>query len=375
MLVTRNFPPLLGGMERLNQHLLASLQPEWSTAICGPQGCGEYVPAETEVKQSELKPLARFLMATLHRAMRLAWARKPEWVIAGSGLTAPIAWLAARSVRRRVAVYLHGLDIVASSRIYQWFWLPFIRHCDLVLVNSTNTGRLATANGVPPNRIHVLHPGTELPLLDERMAEDFRRRFNLGKRPLLLTVGRLTQRKGLAAFVTKALPSIVSRHPDTLLLIIGDEAGEALQSRSGSERERILAAAHASGVEKHVFFLGRCDEATLTAAYQASNVHIFPVLELPGDVEGFGMVALEAAAHGLRTVAFAVGGVPDAVEDGVTGRLIAPNNYDDFVAAVISEFELVHDATVINGCIQFAASKAWPIFGKRLRDLLSASYV
>lgn len=375
ILVTRNFPPMLGGMERLNQHLLASLQPVWRTAICGPQGCGKYVPAGTEVQESLLKPLAKFLVTTLHRAMRLAWARKPEWVIAGSGLTAPIAWLAARCVRRRVAVYLHGLDIVASSHVYQWFWLPFIRHCDLVLVNSTNTGRLATANGVRPNRIHLLHPGTELPLLDDRMSDDFRRRFNLGKQPLLLTVGRLTQRKGLAEFVIEALPSIVSRHPDTLLLIIGDDASEALQSRSGSERARILAAAHASGVEKNVFFLGRCDEATLTAAYQASNVHIFPVLELPGDVEGFGMVALEAAAHGLRTVAFAVGGVPDAVEDGVTGRLITPHNYVDFVAAVINEFELVHDATVINGCIQFAARKAWPIFGKRLRQLLGASDV
>src|SRR3546814_9854417 len=68
------------------------------------------------LSQSKVKPLPLFLAATLWHAVRLAWRRKPEWVIAGSGLTAPIAWLAARCAGGRAAVYLHGLDIVAPSR-------------------------------------------------------------------------------------------------------------------------------------------------------------------------------------------------------------------------------------------------------------------
>ncbi|TAM59931.1 MAG: glycosyltransferase family 1 protein [Rhodanobacter sp.] len=373
LLVTRNFPPLLGGMEKVNQRLLEALQPAWRTALCGPAGCAAYVEPQTEVKQSRVKPLPAFLAATLWRAVRLAWRRKPEWIIAGSGLTAPVAWLAGRCAGSKVAVYLHGLDIVAPSRVYQWLWLPFIRRCDIALVNSANTARLAKSRGVRPGKLHVLHPGTDLPTLDAVVARDFRERLGFGQRPLLLSVGRLTERKGLAEFVTKALPAIVSRYPDALLVVIGDEASDALHARAGSERERILAAARIASVEQNVHFLGRCDEATLGAAYQASDLHIFPVLELPGDVEGFGMVALEAAAHGLPTIAFAVGGVPDAVDDGHTGTLVEPGNYGDLGAAVIRQFSQAHDGATITACREFATAKAWPVFGERLRNLLGAA--
>jgi phosphatidyl-myo-inositol dimannoside synthase len=370
LLVTRNFPPLLGGMEKVNQHLLAALQPAWRTALCGPAGCAEYASPEAEVKQSRIKPLPMFLAITLWHAVRLAWRRKPEWVIAGSGLTAPIAWLAARCAGGRAAVYLHGLDIVAPSRVYQWLWLPFIRRCDLALVNSANTARLAQISGVRPDKLYVLHPGTDLPTLDANAARDFRERCGFGQRPLLLSVGRLTQRKGLAEFVAKALPLVVSHYREALLLVIGDEASDALHTRTGSERERILAAARDGGVEKNLHFLGRCDGATLGAAYQAANLHIFPVLELPGDVEGFGMVALESAAHGLPTVAFAVGGVSDAVQDGRTGTLVEPGDYGILGEAVIRQLAQARDGSATAICRDFAAGKAWPVFGERLRKLL-----
>lgn len=375
LLVTRNFPPLLGGMEKVNQHLLDALQPGWCTALCGPAGSAQYAPPYTEVEQSRVKPLPLFLLATLWRAVRLARRRKPEWVIAGSGLTAPIAWLAARCVGGRVAVYLHGLDIVVPSRVYRGLWLPFIRRCDLVLVNSTNTASLARSRGVPTGVMHLLHPGTNLSALDDVAARDFRQRHGVGQRRLLLSVGRLTQRKGLAEFVAKALPTIAAGHPDVLLVVIGDEASEALHTRAGSERERILAAARDHGVEQNLRVLGRCDEATLDAAYQAADMHIFPVLELPGDVEGFGMVALEAAAHGLPTIAFAVGGVPDAVLDGRTGTLVQPGNYAGLAEAVTRQLGIARESAIIVACREFAAGKAWPVFGGRLRRLLDSHRV
>jgi len=375
LLVTRNFPPLLGGMEKVNQHLLDALQQGWRTALCGPAGSAQYAPPHTEVEQSRVNPLPLFLLATLWRAVRFARRRNPEWVIAGSGLTAPIAWLAARCAGGRAAVYLHGLDIVAPSRVYRRLWLPFIRRCDLVLVNSANTASLARSRGVPTGATHLLHPGTDLSALDDAAARDFRRLQGVGQRPLLLSVGRLTQRKGLVEFVAKALPTIAAGYPDVLLVVIGDEASEALHTRVGSERERILAAARINGVEQNLRFLGRCDEATLDAAYQAADMHIFPVLELPGDVEGFGMVALEAAARGLPTIAFAVGGVPDAVLDGHTGTLVQPGNYAGLAEAVNRQLAIARESAIIAACREFAAGKAWPVFGEHLRRLLDSHRV
>ncbi|MEP6907950.1 MAG: glycosyltransferase family 4 protein [Pseudoxanthomonas sp.] len=373
LLVTRNFPPLLGGMEKVNAHLLEALLPTYAIALCGPAGCNGFVPAGTIVSESQIKPLPVFLIMTLWRTLQLALQYRPQWLLAGSGLTAPMTWLAARCVGAKVGVYLHGLDLVAPSRIYQWLWLPFIRRCDIALVNSSHTAQLGAVRGVDSQRIHVLHPGTDLPIPDVAAAQVLRERYDFSQRPLLLSVGRLTRRKGLAEFVENALPAILARQPEALLVVIGDEAVDALHGGSGSERERILAAARRKGVESSLRFLGRCDELTLGAAYQAADVHVFPVLELQGDVEGFGMVALESAAHGLPTVAFAVGGVSDAVRNGVTGTLVKPGDYIALSEAVIQRLSRIDVQTEVDACRTFAAGKTWAVFGERLRQLLESA--
>lgn len=369
LLVTRNFPPLLGGMEKLNEHVLAELAGEWRVALAGPAGCAAHAPGAEAIAETNLKPLPVFLLGTAWRALRSARRHRPRLVIAGSGLAAPMAWLAARASGAKFAVYLHGLDVIAPSIIYQHLWLPFIRAADLVLVNSGNTAGLAQGRGVRAERVRVLHPGTNLPDLDAGAGAVFRRKHDLGAAPVLLSVGRLTRRKGLAEFVARALPAIIAQRPDARLVVIGAEAGDALHGHGGGERERILAAARENGVEMSLVFLGSCDEATLSAAYQAARVHVFPVLDLPGDVEGFGMVALESAAHGLPTVAFAVGGVPDAVAPPTTGMLVASGDYDRFAAAVINELAADRDFGRTAACRAFAADKAWPAFGARLRAL------
>lgn len=361
-------------MERLNTYLLGALAEHLRVGLCGPSGASRFAEAAHEIRESAITPLPTFLLKSMWHSWRMAVRRRPRWIVAGSGLTAPMAWLAARRVGAQVAVYLHGLDIIAPSVVYRSLWLPFIRRCDVVLVNSRATMELALAKGVPRQRITIVNPGTEIPALDRRHAEQFRSARHLGQAPLMLSVGRLTQRKGLAEFVIHALPRIVSACPEALLVVIGDEASDALHGGNGGQKERILRLAGDAGVEGHIRFLGRCDEDDLHAAYQAANVHVFPVLSIPGDVEGFGMVALEAAAHGLPTVAFDVGGISDAVQSGVTGALVRPSRYDEFCEETLRY--IGYDKALPDmgeSCRAFARARAWPVFVKNVQAALDGS--
>lgn len=371
LLVTRNLPPLVGGMERLVSHMASTLESRYTLGVVGPTGCTAHLPPGVEVREVRHRRLARFLVGSLAASWAFASRGGFTAVLAGSGLTAPAAWLSARRAGCPFVAYLHGLDVIAPSRLYQWCWLPFIRRADLVLVNSENTANLAIGRGVPAGAIEVVHPGTELPSPDPYAGGAFRARQGLGDRPVMLVVGRLTPRKGLSGFVSHALPGILARHPEALLVVLGDDPGDAVRAQGGSERDRIMHAASAAGVHESIRFLSRCDDAMLHAAYFAADVHVFPVIDTPGDVEGFGMVAIEAAAHGLPTVGFATGGVPDAVVDATTGSLVAPGDYRAFGSQVLRWLALRDRPAVRERCAAAATAYGWDRFDRRFLQCLA----
>ncbi len=175
LLITRNFPPLLGGMEKFNERLFAEMARECDVALCGPAGCEEYAPSNAMVASVPGGTLPKFLMRLGFAAIRTSRRFRPDVVIAGSGLTAPIAWLAARSVRARSAVFLYGLDLVVKSRIYQSFWMPAIRAADHSFPISEFTRRVAIERGVPVRGMRLITPGVDMPVLDAGAAAEFRR--------------------------------------------------------------------------------------------------------------------------------------------------------------------------------------------------------
>ena len=369
LVVTRNLPPLVGGMERLNLHLVCALAEDREMAVVGPHGCRASLPLPPRhVAEVPTRPLPLFLAKATALALLMAHRFRPDVVMAGSGLTAPLAWLAARLCGARLVVYVHGLDLVVQSLPYRLGWLPAIRRADLVIANSGNTRCLALARGVAAERVAVLHPGTDLPAPDAAARGRFRAAHCLGVAPLLLSVGRLTPRKGLAGFVEHALPAILREIPDAKLVVIGADATDAARPRHDSERARIVEAARRASLAHAIVFLPPCDDVTLADAYQAADVHVFPVRDLPGDVEGFGMVAVEAAAHGLPTVAFDVGGVADAVLPGKTGVLVTAGDYTGFINAVVAKIRA--RGALGDTCRQAAAGFSWDRFGDRLRELL-----
>jgi phosphatidylinositol alpha-1,6-mannosyltransferase len=369
--ITRNLPPLVGGMERLNWHIADELSRQAQVQVIGPQGSAALKPANVELREVPLRPLPRFLLESAWRALRLARRQRPEIVLAGSGLTAPAAWLAARACGARAVAYVHGLDVAVRHPLYRAIWHPLLRRMDVVVANSRPTADLVRALGVVEERIRIVHPGAALPEAPQpaQALRSFREQHGLGDARLLLSIGRLTRRKGLLEFVRNALPGIVHAAPDVVLAVIGDAPTDSLLAGVQS-RVSIQAAADAAGVGRHLRFLGVItDPQALACAYESAALHVFPVRELPGDPEGFGMVAIEAAAHGLPTVAFATGGIVDAVAEGRSGRLVTPGDYDglrDAALAVLRDGEGAWRTRAQD----FARQFAWPRFGASLRTSL-----
>lgn len=370
LIITRNLPPLVGGMERLNWHMADELAKSADVKVIGPTDSALEKPESVTVWEAPLKPLPVFLTIAFLKGLWLGLRWQPDIILAGSGLTAPLAWLISKICRTRSAAYLHGFDITVDHLIYQKVWRPVFKKMDRIIVNSSPTKELAINAGVPENNLAIVHPGVTLPTQNQT-DEDislFKRQNGLSDKKIILSVGRLTTRKGIREFVSQSLPEIVEAIPNAVLVIVGESPKNSLGAGIQT-RESIQAAADRRGLCNNIKFLGVItDKKQLATAYEAADVHIFPVRHIPGDPEGFGMVAIEAAAHGLPTVAFSTGGVVDAIEEGKSGFLAENHDYAHLSGLAI---KTVSSSLSKEETKKFAEQFDWSIFGKSLASSLN----
>jgi phosphatidylinositol alpha-1,6-mannosyltransferase len=206
-------------------------------------------------------------------------------------------------------------------------------------------------NGTDPERFRPLDAGAA------------RRRLGLGDGPLLLTVGRLVPRKGIDTTL-RALPTVLDAVPDLTYLVVG----------TGPDRARLDALATTLGVRDHVQFEGHVPADDLPHYYGAADLFVMPSREAPPDVEGFGIVFLEAGACGLPVVGARTGGIPDAVRDGETGLLVPPSS-----PAALAE-ALTHVLTAPDVAARLGAAArqrveqeaSWAHVADRLWDVLAS---
>jgi phosphatidylinositol alpha-1,6-mannosyltransferase len=149
----------------------------------------------------------------------------------------------------------------------------------------------------------------------------------LKDKPTILFVGRLAKRKGVKEFIEKSFVKVVREIPSVCFVIVGDNPLQSLTHRDDivGEIRRTVAQL---GLHDHVRLLGWLDDEELIKLYQLCDIVVLPGLASTDDVEGFGIVLIEAAAAGRPAVATRVGGIPDAVEDGKSGILVSPGDYE-----------------------------------------------
>jgi phosphatidylinositol alpha-1,6-mannosyltransferase len=170
--------------------------------------------------------------------------------------------------------------------------------------------------------------------VNENNADALKRERSLQGKKIILFVGRLAPRKGVKEFIEKSLVLIIQEIPEACFLIVGDNPSESLIHRDDvrSEIASMISVCH---LEEKVHWLGAVSDEELVKIYHLCDLVVLPVLEMKDDVEGFGIVALEAAAAGKPVVATRVGGIPDAVEDGLNGILVEPGDYKNFSQTIV----------------------------------------
>jgi phosphatidylinositol alpha-1,6-mannosyltransferase len=284
-------------------------------------------------------PWPGLIAFALYALWRGAWLllRDPEKkiVFGGSALVTPLVLILARLFGAKAVVQTHGLDLIYANPLYQLLCVRWLKHCEHVITNSAYTAALAKKAGVPENRVAVIPPGIDPQRFVAAVNPHSRSGLDLERKKIILFVGRLARRKGVKEFIEQSLANIVREIPEVSFVIVGDNPSESLIHRDDVLGEVVAAVAHLR-LEDHVRLLGAVSDEQLIALYQAADVVVLPALAAKEDVEGFGIVLLEAAAAAKPTVAMRIGGIPDAVEHGKGGVLVSPGDYDEFTEVLIT---------------------------------------
>jgi phosphatidylinositol alpha-1,6-mannosyltransferase len=365
LIISRNFPPLVGGMERLIFNVYRQLNQEYLCDVVGPCGCRAVTSTESTVRECPSGSIYAFLVMSGIQGFLQSVFHRPDLIIAGSGVTAPVVCFLGKLLKVPTLTFIHGLDIIADNYVYQKIFVPAIACTGMIIANSYNTKKLAVLAGINDQKIEIIFPGVDVTTKEETTF-NLREEYNIGERKILLSVGRLIHRKGIVEFLEHSFPTIVKEVPDTLYIIIGSPPKDAIK-KDVNIISRIKELVENLDLHDNILLLGEVSENVLIAAYKESDVFVFPLLDTSNDVEGFGMVAVEAAAHGLPTIAFNVGGVADAVVHGQSGVVVAPGEYRRLSAEILRFIKNKHTEITPETCRLHAENFSWTSFGNQLR--------
>ncbi|MBD5655336.1 MAG: glycosyltransferase family 4 protein [Candidatus Eremiobacteraeota bacterium] len=252
------------------------------------------------------------LRAALERTLATAGSRSD--VIAANWKPAGVAASLLRATRRfPLTVIAHGSEIARQSTPLRRFALhSALARVDRVVAVSSYTARLVReTSGFDADVIPV---GVTPSDVTRNMAE----------RPTILSVGRLVPRKGFDRLI-EAFAWIAPQMPTATLEIVGD----------GPQRADLETLVRRLGIAENVRFLGALDDAGLNAAYARAWCFAMPNRREGYDVEGFGIVFLEAASAGLAALGGTGSGADDAIVDGETGYLVDGNDAGDIAQALL----------------------------------------
>lgn len=329
LLATTQFAPELGGVPQLLWDFCAHRPADLDISVLSVRQREPSFYTEFDARApfliERIAPRGNQGSTSLEFARRLrvlirTW--QPDVIFSGVAYpTAIIVSAVTRITRTPFVVYAHSEDVTIPGRAKRMALAWALQRAATVMTVSDFTRR-ALVQMINPHRIALTPPGIDLTRFAPR-APLFE---SLTSKWVLLTAGRVIWRKGQDT-VLRALPHVLAQVPNAHYLIVGD----------GPDTNALRALAAQLDVAEHVTFAGRVSDQDLTACFQQCDVFVMPTRpsDDASEVEGFGIVFLEASAASKPIVAGRAGGVADAVLDQVTGLLIDPMDVNAVADAVI----------------------------------------
>ncbi|WP_042428384.1 glycosyltransferase family 4 protein [Streptacidiphilus anmyonensis] len=335
LIVTNDFPPRQGGIQTFVHNMALRLPPESLVVYASTWRDGSEVRRfDAEQPFEVVRDRTTMLLPTprvTRRAAELLRAHGCSSVWFGAA--APLGLMSPalrRAGAERIVGMTHGHEAA-------WAQLPASRQLlrrigagtdTLTYLGEYTRARIAAAVGPQAAARMVQVP----PGVDERTfhpasgGDAVRARLGLTDRPVVVCVSRLVRRKGQDTLI-RAWPAVLARVPDAVLLIVG----------GGPYRADLEKLAEVTGVSASVRFTGPVPWEELPAHYGAGDVYAMPCRTRRGglDVEGLGIVYLEASATGLPVVAGDSGGAPDAVREGETGYVVPGRDRGDLARRLV----------------------------------------
>lgn len=374
LLVTNDYPPTLGGIQSYLRDYVATLDQDEIMVFASTQDEAAAHDHDREAGHRIIRWPRQVMLPTLTVADTVAQIIVEHDVsTVWFGASAPLGLLAPAARKagaRRIISTTHGHEV-------GWSMLPGARqalrrigeHSDVVTYISDYTlGRIRPAFGEHPGYVplpsavstDVFRPATAA----ERAAT--RARFGLGGEPVIICISRLVPRKGQDQLI-RVLPRLRRRHPGTRLIIVGTGGYQS--------RLRRLADAERLGPEA-LIFTGALPFDDMRALLAAADVFAMPARTRGGglDVEGLGIVYLEAQASGIPVVAGDSGGAPETVTPE-TGLVVDGHDTDELFDALdrlLADTDL-RRALGRAGREHVEKQWTWEIMGARLRGLLEGS--
>ena len=293
LFITRKYPHSVGGMEKVSYCLGEELKKKVDTKIIAWGKSQKWLPY--------------FLPKAFFEALIIIYRDGITNIHLGDGLLAPLGLLLKAITGKKVTVTIHGLDITYKNSLYQLVVPWCVSKLDKVICVSEATLKECVKRGIPKEMSTVIHWGIypeEYKISATRADLENIAGRDLDGKKVIITVGRLVKRKGVYWFIDNVLPKL---DHNFVYLIIGD----------GPERARIEDLIKTLNLKDRALLLGRVSDHDLKIIYNTADIFVMPNIEVEGDIEGFGIVAMEAASTGMLIVASYVDGMKDLLNEKV----------------------------------------------------------